>query len=473
MKICDDLRQAVLQAAIQGKLTTQRPEDGDARELLKQIAAEKKELIASGKYKKDKLLEPIKSEEQPYNLPENWIYERLGNLGFYKKGPFGSALTKSMFVPKSSNAIKVYEQKNAIQKDSNLGDYFITREYYESKMESFTVYPGDIIVSCAGTIGETYVMPQNCDVGIINQALMRIKLVNCIDINFYLLFFDFVIKQNANEKSKGSAIKNIPPFEIFKNMLIPLPPLAEQHRIVAKVEKLMAEIDELEKVENELHALKTAFPGDMKAALLQAAMQGKLTTQRKEDGDARELLDKANILLSEIPIDHYLFDIPSNWVWARFQDVVEFINGRAYKKDELLSKGKYKVLRVGNFFTNSSWYYSDLELPDEKYCYNGDLLYAWSASFGPKIWDGDKTIFHYHIWNVKFNAQCFDKHYLYWYFIYDVYRVSSDTTGSTMKHVSMQNMLPRLIPLPPLAEQQRIVAKLEKLLPLCDGLVEE
>lgn len=212
---------------------------------------------------------------------------------------------------------------------------------------------------------------------------------------------------------------------------------------------------------------------DLRQAVLQAAIQGKLTTQRPEDGDARELLDKANILLSEIPIDHYLFDIPSNWVWARFQDVVEFINGRAYKKDELLPKGKYKVLRVGNFFTNSSWYYSDLELPEEKYCHKGDLLYAWSASFGPKIWDGEKTIFHYHIWNVKFNDKCLNKHYLYWYFIYDVYRISNDTTGSTMKHVSMQNMLPRLIPLPPLAEQQRIVAKLEKLLPLCDGLVEE
>ena len=75
------------------------------------------------------------------------------------------------------------------------------------------------------------------------------------------------------------------------------------------------------------------------------------------------------------------------------RDVIEFINGRAYKKEELLSSGKYKVLRVGNFFTNNSWYYSDLELTEDKYCNKGDLLYAWSASFGPKIWDGEKTIF--------------------------------------------------------------------------------
>ena len=150
------------------------------------------------------------------------------------------------------------------------------------------------------------------------------------------------------------------------------------------------------------------------------------------------------------------------------QDVMEFINGRAYKKEELLSHGKYKVLRVGNFFTNSEWYYSNLELPNDKYCYHGDLLYAWSASFGPQIWDGDKTIFHYHIWNVKYNQEVIFREYLYYFFLYDKTQVLSSTTGSTMIHVSMENMKPRFIPIPPRKEQIRIVDKIGELLSIVD-----
>ena len=150
------------------------------------------------------------------------------------------------------------------------------------------------------------------------------------------------------------------------------------------------------------------------------------------------------------------------------KDVLRFINGRAYKKEELLTNGKYKVLRVGNFFTNNEWYYSDLELPDEKYCNKGDLLYAWSASFGPKIWDGDKSIFHYHIWNVDYSKKNLFREYLFYFLLFDKTQVLNSTTGSTMIHVSMENMNPRLLPIPPLKEQKRIISKIETLLPLID-----
>ena len=159
------------------------------------------------------------------------------------------------------------------------------------------------------------------------------------------------------------------------------------------------------------------------------------------------------------------FEIPQGWEWCRMQDVITFVNGRAYKKEELLSKGKYQVLRVGNFFTNNQWYYSDLELPEDKYCYNGDLLYAWSASFGPQIWTGDKTIFHYHIWNVKFDTRVLFREYLFYFFLFDKTQVKTSTTGSTMIHVSMENMKPRLIPIPPIDEQKRIVCGIDCVLP--------
>ena len=235
----EDMKKSVLQYAIQGKLVEQRPEEGTGEELYQQIQTEKQRLIKEGKIKKEKPLPEIAEDEKPYDIPDNWTWVRFGDLGSYKKGPFGSAITKSMFVPKGNGAIKVYEQKNAIQKDATLGDYYIRRDYFESKMKGFEVFPGDIIVSCAGTIGETYVMPDEFEQGIINQALMRMKIFEPLYIPYFLTFFDFVLKKNAISSSKGSAIKNIPPFEILKNYLVPIPPLAEQKRIVAKLEEIL------------------------------------------------------------------------------------------------------------------------------------------------------------------------------------------------------------------------------------------
>lgn len=238
-KFPEDMKKSILQYAIQGKLVEQRPEEGTGEELYRQIQTEKQRLIKEGKIKKEKLLAEIAEDEKPYDIPDNWTWVRFGDLGSYKKGPFGSAITKSMFVPKGNGAIKVYEQKNAIQKDATLGDYYIRRDYFESKMKGFEVFPGDIIVSCAGTIGETYVMPDEFEQGIINQALMRMKIFEPLYIPYFLTFFDFVLKKNARSSSKGSAIKNIPPFEILKNYLVPIPPLAEQKRIVAKLEEIL------------------------------------------------------------------------------------------------------------------------------------------------------------------------------------------------------------------------------------------
>ena len=222
----------------------------------------------------------------------------------------------------------------------------------------------------------------------------------------------------------------------------------------------------------------------LRNSILQEAIEGRLVPQDPNDEPASALLErireekrrlvkegklkKKDLVETPISEDEKPFEIPEGWEWCRMQDVIQFINGRAYKKEELLDKGKYKVLRVGNFFTNDSWYYSDLELPEEKYCNKGDLLYAWSASFGPKIWEGEKTIFHYHIWNVKYSKSLLYREYLFYFFMADKNKIKSSTTGSTMIHVSMENMKPRLIPIPPLTEQKRIVAKIEELMPMVE-----
>ena len=480
------LKNSILQEAIEGRLVPQDPNDEPASVLLDKIRKEKARLVKEGKLKKKDLEEkPISEDEKPFEIPKGWVWVRWGELGEYKKGPFGSSLTKSMFVPKSDNAIKVYEQKNAIQKNCSLGDYYISKEKYET-MTGFTVHSGDIIVSCAGTIGETYLLPSDAPVGIINQALMRARLYLESIIPYWLLNFQYILLIENKLKGSGSAIKNIPPFEVLKAMPVPLPPLAEQKRIVAKIEELLPKVEEYGKAQEALDKLNKELPERLKKSILQEAISGRLEPQDPNDEPASVLLErireeKKRLVkegqlkkkdLEEIPIseDEKPFEIPESWEWVRMQDVIEFVNGRAYKRDELLDKGKYKVLRVGNFFTNESWYYSDLELPDEKYCYKDDLLYAWSASFGPKIWDGDKTIFHYHIWNVKYNKNILYRDYLFYFFLIDKESIKSATTGSTMIHVSMENMKPRLLPLPPLAEQKRIVEKIEEVFKEIDKL---
>ncbi|WP_225756277.1 restriction endonuclease subunit S [Cardiobacterium sp. Marseille-Q4385] len=220
---------------------------------------------------------------------------------------------------------------------------------------------------------------------------------------------------------------------------------------------------------------------NLRRAVLQAAIAGKLNDRTSED--ARDLLaaiqtektaqqktgkQKKNKPLAAIKEEEIPFAIPENWVWVRLGEVLELINGRAYKQNELLAEGKYKVLRVGNFFSNGSWYFSDLELPSEKYCDKGDLLYAWSASFGPKIWDGERIIFHYHIWNVKYGM--LNRDFVYYFLMADTFNIHNDLNGTTMKHLSMENMIQRIIPLPPLTEQQQIVAKLNQLLTEIDEL---
>ena len=174
--------------------------------------------------------------------------------------------------------------------------------------------------------------------------------------------------------------------------------------------------------------------------------------------------------------------------WKReiLNDVCTFHNGRAYKQNELLSDGKYRVLRVGNFFTNDSWYYSDLELDDEKVAVNGDLLYAWSASFGPRFWTGEKVIYHYHIWKID-SFQQVSKEFLFYFLERDTEKIKNEVQGGTMVHITKGDMEKREILYPSILEQSKIARLLsllderiatqnkiiEKLQSLIKGIVDE
>jgi type I restriction enzyme S subunit len=159
--------------------------------------------------------------------------------------------------------------------------------------------------------------------------------------------------------------------------------------------------------------------------------------------------------------------------WKALGEVSRFINGRAYKKPELLEQGKYPVLRVGNFFTNANWYYSDLELEDDKYCDNGDLLYAWSASFGPRIWEGGKVIYHYHIWKVVPNADLILKKFLFYLLEWDTKALQGEhATGSTMMHVTKGAIESRLVPIPFPDNPQKSLAIQAEIVRILDAFTE-
>ena len=319
------LRQKILDLAIHGKLVPQDPNDEPASVLLERIKAEKERLIKEGKIKKSKKSTKASDtphyQNVPFVVPDNWVWCRLDDLAFYKKGPFGSSLTKAMFVQKGDDTYKVYEQKNAIQKDHELGSYYISKEKYCS-LSSFAVHPYDIIVSCAGTIGETYVLPQNIQEGIINQALMLIRLYNREIERFYLLYFDFILKQEAYKESKGTAIKNIPPFDVLKNFLIPIPPKEEQNRILSEVDKWMSFVNAIETNSNDLQTIIK----QTKNKILDLAIHGKLVPQDPNDEPAIKLLKRINPDFTPCDNGHYT-QLPDGWQIASMQTLCNLTDG--------------------------------------------------------------------------------------------------------------------------------------------------
>ena len=165
--------------------------------------------------------------------------------------------------------------------------------------------------------------------------------------------------------------------------------------------------------------------------------------------------------------------LPTGWENTSLESLLTVINGRAYKKAELLESGM-PVLRVGNLFTSSHWYYSDLDLEDDKYCESGDLIYAWSASFGPFIWDGPKAIYHYHIWKLlPHSEENISKEFLFWFLQEKTQEIKNAGRGLAMLHMTKGRMEKLAVRLPPLAEQHRIVAKVDELMALCDQLEQE
>ncbi|MCI6343305.1 MAG: restriction endonuclease subunit S [Campylobacter sp.] len=393
----------------------------------------------------------------PFEIPNSWAWVKLGDLGEYKKGPFGSSLTKSIFVPKSANSIKVYEQKNAIQKNFELGDYFITKEYFLEKMQGFIVKPNDIIISCAGTIGEVYRIPKEAPQGIINQALMRVRLNDLTIFEWFIVAFNFVITANSHQ-AKGTAIKNIPPFYILKSLYIPLPPKDEQERIVKKIDELFSQIDILDKHKESL--LKNIK--HTKTRILYLALQGKLVENSKIPNDVK----------SRIPSDfNPHFEIPNSWAWVKLGDICEISSGGTPSRNEaeFWENGTIPWLKIADIkddYVNSSSEFitqKGLENSSAKIFKKGTLLFTIFATLGEVAILNIDASTNQAIVGLTPKKDNYITKFIFFALKNIKNSVNLIGRGATQKNINQTILKNLYIPLPPLDEQERIVKKIDEL----------
>ena len=415
---------------------------------------------------------PHYPQDVPFEVPEGWEWCKLDDLAFYKKGPFGSSLTKSMFVPDSPDAYKVYEQKNAISKDATLGHYFIDKDKYE-ELKGFTVQSEDIIVSCAGTIGETYVLPLNLREGIINQALMLIRLFDKSISDFYLLYFDFMLKSEAAKESKGTAIKNIPPFDILKNFYIPLPPFAEQQRIVAEIERWFTLIDTVEQGKSDLQiAIKQT-----KSKILDLAIHGKLVPQDPNDEPASELLKRINPK-AEITCDNeHSEKLPQNWTLAKGKNIFTPMKSTKPKDKEFQYIDidsidnrqqiirKIKTIQTKNAPSRAS-----------RFTQKNDVVFSMVRPYLRNIAKvaNDNCIASTGFYVCSSIPQILNSDYCYYLMTSDyvVNGLNQFMKGDNSPSINKGHIDNWLFALPPLVEQQRIVQKIETLFSVLDNIQE-
>ena len=332
-----DLKNSILQRAIEGKLVPQRKEEGTAKELLAEIRAEKARLIKEKKIKKSKPLPEIKDEEKPFDIPGSWEWVRLMDL-------CANIVDCPHSTPKyfSNNTGYYAIDTNVIDSNGEItGWRYVSQESYLQRISRLTPEQGDIVLTREGSIGRAAILPSDKKI-CLGQRVMLLRPSSYTNIKFIkIILMAPNTLTRLTEKQKGLGAKHINVSDVCK-IILPLPPLAEQQRIVAKIEELQPDIDAYDKAKTKLQAIEQRFPDAMKKSLLQYAIEGKLVPQRKEEGTAKDLLaeiraEKARLVkekkikkskpLPAITDDEKPFDIPDSWEWVRLGELGEWCSG--------------------------------------------------------------------------------------------------------------------------------------------------
>ena len=420
------LRASILQMAIEGKLVPQLDEEPAV------------EQIGNA------------PEEVPFEIPGKWQWGQLDSLFTFidYRGKTPTKTSSGIRLMTASNVRSGYIDHTRVE--------YISVEEFEQRKSRGISHKGDILFTTEAPLGLAALA--DLDTYSAGQRVITLQghsqIVNALYV-FFLLSPSF--QKELKNQATGTTAQGIKAARL-KKMWLPIPPIAEQRRIVARLNELLPLVDKFGKAQEALAAAQKEFPEKLKASLLQEAIQGKLVPQLDEEPAVEQI--------GEAPED-VPFAIPEKWQWVEFSSIATLLNGRAYKKNELLTKaeGNTPIIRVGNFFTNSSWFYSNLKLDENKYCDNGDLLFSWSASFGPKIWQGGKAIYHYHIWKIIL-SKFVDKEWIYYWLLGKTEELKASGHGLAMIHITKSGMEKELVALPPFEEQRRIVARLNELLPL-------
>ncbi|MCR5135884.1 MAG: restriction endonuclease subunit S [Oscillospiraceae bacterium] len=461
-----ELKSSILQLAIQGKLVEQRPEEGTAEELL---------------VKNRKKPAPI---DNSYDIPERWCWALLPDVADILYGfPFNSEKFNEAQI-----GMPIIRIRDIISGQSKTFSD-------EECDERYRIKRGDMLV---GMDGNFQVAFWNSEDAWLNQRVCKITADSFLLNQNYLFFYLPIILEEINGSVSYSTVKHLSA-KLLNSMRIPLPPLAEQKRIVAKIEELLPLIERYEKAWSRLEDFNKRFPGDMQKSILQMAIQGKLVEQRPEEGNGEELYrqiqaEKQALIktgkikkekpLPEITEDQIPFEIPESWKWVRLATVTDTLSGFAFKSEDFKTEGKYRLLRGINLGVNDiRWkeiVYVDT-VSDRVHDYrlaSGDVLLGLDR---PWISDGTRVAI-------------FDEEEKETFLVQRVLRIKGlggltspfialllqssllkdplggETTGISVPHISPNQVGNIAIPLPPLAEQKRIVARLEELLPLCEKL---
>ena len=481
-----ELKSSILQLAIQGKLVEQRPEEGTGEELYQQIQAEKKRLIQEGKIKKEKPLPEIAEDEVPFEIPEGWKWAYLGELFLHNTGKAqNSSGSNKGVVRKFITTSNLYWNRFDLSKVKEM-------PFTEQELERCIAQKGDLLVCEGGDCGRAAIWNYDEKVCIQNHV-HRIRPYKEVSIEYFYYLF-YLYKFTGRLKGHGVAIQGLSSEAIHK-VLCPLPPLAEQKRIVAKIEELLPYLDRYEKAWNRLEEFNRRFPADMQKSILQMAIQGKLVEQRPEEGTGEELyrqiqaekqaLIKAGKIKKEKPLpeiaeDEVPFEIPEGWKWVRLGEIIFGVADGPHFSPKYQEQGipfiSTRNISSGRLDLSTAKYISR-ELHEElcKRCKpkKGDVLYTKGGTTGiAAVNDSDVE---FNVW-VHVAVLSLDQHVYPYYLAMALnsphcYELSQEYThGTSNRDLGLTRMVRITLPLPPLAEQKRIVARLEEILPLCERL---
>ena len=481
-----DLKNSILQLAVQGELVEQRAEEGTARELLEQIKLEKEQLIKDKKIKKSKPLPQITEDEIPFEIPESWEWVRLEDICTKlvdgDHNPPRGVDEKTDYIMASSTNIN----NNTIVDIEKVR--YLTQDIFQKENERTQVTDGDIFFTSVGTLGRSCVYK-----GGYNICFQRsVSVIRTLILNYYLKYtFDSAYFQyKINREATGTAQKGFYLKQLAMS-LIPIPPLEEQHRIVAKIKEILPYIDQYDKAYTKLETFNKKFPEDMKKSILQMAMQGKLVEQRPEEGTADELYkqivaEKAKLIkegkikkekpLPEITEDEIPFEIPSSWKWVRLSQAGFTQTGNTPSKTHPEYFGSTIPFvgpgDIANGKISFSKGLSEAGRDVARVAYADSILQVCiGGSIGKCAICNQEITFNQQI-NTIYPVISLSK-YLYYVldssYFKEFMRNNAGGTATPIINRSVWDSI--VVPLPPLEEQKRIVAKIEELLPYCDQLI--